>query len=87
MKIFFLRIYFALRYIATHSHFQMSSCRYDCSNFIRYTGDKETSMKSARDETLKKLDGEELNGEIYRVVGYGNVSGLREMLEMYDGDA
>jgi hypothetical protein len=44
-------------------------------------------MKRARDETLKKLDGEELNGEIYRVVGYGNVSGLREMLEMYDGDA
>ena len=34
MKIFFLRIYFALRSIATQSHFQMSSCRYDCSNFI-----------------------------------------------------
>ena len=32
MKIFFLRIYFALRSIATHSHFQTSSCRYDCSN-------------------------------------------------------
>ena len=34
MKIFFLRIYFALRSIATHSHFQMSSCRYDSPNFI-----------------------------------------------------
>ena len=27
MKIFFSRIYFALRSIATHSHFQTSSCR------------------------------------------------------------
>ena len=84
MKIFFLRIYFALRSIATHSHFQMSSRRYDCSNFIRSTGDKETSMKRARDETTKKLDGQELNDAIYRVVMDGNVSGLRELLEMYD---
>jgi hypothetical protein len=85
MKIFFLRIYFALRSIATHSHFQMSSFRYDCSNFIRYTGDKETSMKRARDETPKKLEGKELNHAIKRVVGCGNVRGLRELLETYDG--
>jgi hypothetical protein len=84
MEIFFLRIYFALRSIATHSHFQMSLCRYDWSNFIRSTGDKETSMKRARDETTKKLDGQELNDAIYRVVMDGNVSGLRELLEMYD---
>ena len=68
MKIFFLRIYFALRSIATHSHFQMSLCRYDCSNFIRYTGDKETSMKRAQDETPKELEGEELNDAIEKVV-------------------
>jgi hypothetical protein len=84
MNIFFLRIYFALRSIATHSHFEMSSCRYDCSNFIRSTGDKETSMKSARDETTKKLVGEELNDAIRKVVWGGNVSGLRELLETYD---
>jgi hypothetical protein len=84
MKILSLRIYFALRSIATHSHFQMSLCRYDCSNFIRSTGDKETSMKRARDETTKKLEGEELDYAIYRVVRYGNVSGLRELLETYD---
>ena len=84
MKIFFLRIYFALRSIATHSHFEMSSCRYDCSNFIRSTGDKETSMKSIRDERPKKLEGDELNFAIYRVVRYGNVSGLRELLETYE---
>jgi hypothetical protein len=84
MKIFFLRIYFALRSIATHSRFQMSSCRYDCSNFIRYTGDKEISMKRARDETTKKLEGEELNKAIYKVVDDGNVSGLRDLLETYD---
>ena len=87
MKIIFLRIYFALRSIATHSHFQMSSCRYDCSNFIWSLGDKETSMKSARDETPKKLEGEELNDAIYDVVEDGNVSGLRELLETYDDDA
>jgi hypothetical protein len=84
MKIFFLRIYFALRSIATHSHFQMSSCRYDCSNFIRSTGDKETRMKSARDETTKTLVGKELNDAIKNVVWDGNVSGLRELLETYD---
>jgi hypothetical protein len=84
MKIFFLKIYFALRSIATHSHFQMSSCRYDCSNFIRYTGDKETYMKSARDETTNKLVGKELDDAIYKVVKDGNVSGLRDLLETYD---
>jgi hypothetical protein len=41
-------------------------------------------MKRARDETTKKLEGEELNKAIKRVVGRGNVSGLREMLETYD---
>jgi hypothetical protein len=41
-------------------------------------------MKSARDETTKKLEGEELNYAIARVVEDGNVSGLRELLEMYD---
>ena len=41
-------------------------------------------MKSARDETTKKLEGEELNKAIYRVVRDGNVSGLRELLETYD---
>ena len=41
-------------------------------------------MKRARDETTKKLEGDELNFAIYRVVRYGNVSGLREMLETYD---
>jgi hypothetical protein len=84
MKILSLRIYFALRSIATHSHFQTSSCRYDCSNFIRYTGDKETSMKRARDETTKKLDSKELDDAIFDVVTHGNVSGLRELLETYD---
>ena len=84
MKIFFWRIYFALRSIATHSHFQTSSCRYDCSNFVRSTGDKETSMKRARDETTKKLVGKALNDAIYKVVEDGNVSGLSELLETYD---
>jgi len=41
-------------------------------------------MKSARDETTKKLEGEELNIAIYRVVWVGNVSGLRELLETYE---
>jgi hypothetical protein len=41
-------------------------------------------MKSARDETTKKLDGEELDDAIYKVVKDGNVSGLRELLETYD---
>jgi hypothetical protein len=41
-------------------------------------------MKRARDETTKKLVGEELDVAIYRVVRYGNVSGLRELLETYD---
>jgi hypothetical protein len=41
-------------------------------------------MKIARDETTKKLDGKELDDAIYRVVADGNVSGLRELLEMYD---
>ena len=41
-------------------------------------------MKNARDETTKKLEGEELNKAIYRVVRDGNVSGLRELLETYD---
>jgi hypothetical protein len=42
-------------------------------------------MKSARDETTKKLDGKELDNAIFRVVMDGNVSGLRELLETYDG--
>ena len=41
-------------------------------------------MKRARDETTKKLDSKELNYAIYRVVSDGNVSGLIELLEMYD---
>jgi hypothetical protein len=41
-------------------------------------------MKSARDETTKKLVGEELKFAIERVVWDGNVSGLRELLEKYD---
>ena len=41
-------------------------------------------MKSARDETTKKLEGAELNSAILRVVMNGNVSGLRELLETYD---
>jgi hypothetical protein len=41
-------------------------------------------MKSARDETMKALVGEELDDAIYRVVRDGNVSGLRELLETYD---
>jgi hypothetical protein len=41
-------------------------------------------MKSARDETTKKLEGEDLNYAIYKVVEDGNVSGLRELLETYD---
>ena len=41
-------------------------------------------MKSARDETTKKLVGKELNDAIYKVVEDGNVSGLRELLETYD---
>jgi hypothetical protein len=41
-------------------------------------------MKTARDETTKKLDGKQLNNAIYKVVMYGNVSGLRELLETYD---
>jgi ankyrin repeat protein len=41
-------------------------------------------MKRARDETSKKLEGEELDVAIYKVVRYGNVSGLRELLETYD---
>jgi hypothetical protein len=41
-------------------------------------------MKRARDETTKKLVGKELDYAIYRVVRYGNVSGLRELLETYD---
>ena len=44
-------------------------------------------MKSARDETTKKLVGTDLNNAILRVVRYGNVSGLRELLETYDDDA
>jgi ankyrin repeat protein len=42
-------------------------------------------MKRARDETTKKLVGEELDDAILRVVEDGNVSGLRELLETYDG--
>ena len=42
-------------------------------------------MKSARDETTKKLVGKELNDAIKKVVKDGNVSGLRELLETYDG--
>jgi ankyrin repeat protein len=41
-------------------------------------------MKRAHDETTKKLIGQELNDEIYKVVMDGNVSGLRELLETYD---
>jgi hypothetical protein len=41
-------------------------------------------MKRARDETTKKLEGEELNKAIKKVVVDGNVSGLRELLETYD---
>jgi hypothetical protein len=41
-------------------------------------------MKRARDETTKKLVGKKLNKAIYKVVMYGNVSGLRELLETYD---
>ena len=41
-------------------------------------------MKRARDETPKKLEGEELNDAIYKVVEDGNVSGLRELLETYN---
>jgi hypothetical protein len=44
-------------------------------------------MKRARDETTKKLVGEELNDAIYKVVEDGNVSGLRDLLETYDDDA
>jgi hypothetical protein len=42
-------------------------------------------MKRARDESSKKLVGEELDDAIHRVVMDGNVSGLRELLETYDG--
>ena len=41
-------------------------------------------MKRARDETTKKLVGEELDDAIIDVVSNGNVSGLRELLETYD---
>ena len=41
-------------------------------------------MKSARNETTKKLEGEELNKAIKKAVDDGNVSGLRELLETYD---
>jgi hypothetical protein len=41
-------------------------------------------MKRARDETTKKLDGKESDDAIYGVVSDGNVSGLIELLEMYD---
>jgi hypothetical protein len=41
-------------------------------------------MKRARDETTKKLEGEELNKAIRKVVWDGNVSGLRDLLETYD---
>jgi hypothetical protein len=41
-------------------------------------------MKRARDETTKKLVGEELDDAIKKVVVDGNVSGLRELLETYD---
>jgi hypothetical protein len=41
-------------------------------------------MKRVRDETPKKLEGEELNFAIEMVVFDGNVSGLRELLETYD---
>jgi hypothetical protein len=41
-------------------------------------------MKSARNETTKKLEGEELNKAIKKAVEDGNVSGLRELLETYD---
>jgi hypothetical protein len=41
-------------------------------------------MKRARDETTKKLDGQELDDAILKVVVDGNVSGLRELLETYD---
>jgi hypothetical protein len=42
-------------------------------------------MKRARHDTPKKLEGEELNDAIYDVVEDGNVSGLRDLLETYDG--
>ena len=42
-------------------------------------------MKSARDETTKKLDGKELDETIYRVVWNDDVSGLRKLMETYDG--
>jgi len=41
-------------------------------------------MKRARDETTKKLVGEELDDAIIDVVEDGNVSGLRDLLETYD---
>jgi hypothetical protein len=41
-------------------------------------------MKSARDETTKKLVGKELNDAIKKVVWSDNVSGLRDLLETYD---
>ena len=41
-------------------------------------------MKRARDETTKKLVGEELDDAIYKVACDGNVSGLRDLLETYD---
>jgi len=41
-------------------------------------------MKSTRDETTKKLVGVELDSAILMVVMDGNVSGLRELLDMYD---
>ena len=84
MKILSLRIYFALRFIATHSHFQTSSCRYDCSNIFSSSKKKAMSSESGGDKTTKKLIGEVLNDAIKNVVFYGNVSGLRELLETYD---
>ena len=41
-------------------------------------------MKRARDETTKKLEGEELNDAIKNVLWDGKLSGLRELLETYD---
>jgi hypothetical protein len=84
MKIFFLRIYFALRSIATHSHFQTSSCRYDWSNLFSSIKKKAMSSESEGDKKTKKLVGQELNDTIRKVVVDGNVSGLRELLETYD---
>ena len=40
-------------------------------------------MERARDETTKKLVGKELDDAILDVVLNGNVSGLRELLDMY----